>query len=87
MTGGDVVPLGKDGVTAIHRVFDWADTSRRGYVGKAKEKEGVRLQSDLLYIVQSMKIFFFTINMVSSLLLFIIFPTVLFCLLMKQMLF
>lgn len=32
MTGGDVVPLGKDGVTAMHRVFDWADTSRRGYV-------------------------------------------------------
>ena len=32
MTGGDVVPLGKDGVTAIHKVFDWANTSRRGYV-------------------------------------------------------
>ena len=31
MTGGDVVPLGKDGVTAIHKVFDWANTSRRGY--------------------------------------------------------
>ncbi|XP_065889955.1 ATPase family AAA domain-containing protein 3-like [Dysidea avara] len=30
MTGGDVVPLGKDGVTAIHKVFDWANTSRRG---------------------------------------------------------
>jgi len=32
MTGGDVVPLGKDGVTAVHKVFDWANTSRRGYV-------------------------------------------------------
>ena len=30
MTGGDIVPLGKDGVTAIHRVFDWANVSRRG---------------------------------------------------------
>ena len=30
MTGGDVVPLGKDGVTAIHKVFDWASTSRKG---------------------------------------------------------
>ena len=30
MTGGDVVPLGKDGVTAIHRVFDWAEASKRG---------------------------------------------------------
>lgn len=31
MTGGDVVPMGKDGVTAMHKVFDWAQTSRRGY--------------------------------------------------------
>ena len=30
MTGGDVVPMGKEGVTAIHKVFDWAKTSRRG---------------------------------------------------------
>ncbi|XP_037040815.1 ATPase family AAA domain-containing protein 3A homolog [Bradysia coprophila] len=30
MTGGDVGPMGKDGVTAIHKVFDWAQTSRRG---------------------------------------------------------
>lgn len=30
MTGGDVGPMGKDGVTAIHKVFDWAHTSRRG---------------------------------------------------------
>ena len=26
-----MIPLGKDGVTAIHKVFDWANTSRRGY--------------------------------------------------------
>ena len=32
MTGGDVAPMGRDGVTAMHRVFDWATTSRRGYV-------------------------------------------------------
>lgn len=30
MTGGDVGPMGRDGVTAIHKVFDWANTSRRG---------------------------------------------------------
>ncbi|KAI9562932.1 hypothetical protein GHT06_010388 [Daphnia sinensis] len=30
MTGGDVSPLGRDGVTAIHKVFDWANGSRRG---------------------------------------------------------
>ncbi|OWF44069.1 ATPase family AAA domain-containing protein 3-B-like [Mizuhopecten yessoensis] len=30
MTGGDVAPMGKDGVTAMHKTFDWASTSRRG---------------------------------------------------------
>uniref|UniRef100_A0A8C0C842 ATPase family AAA domain containing 3A n=1 Tax=Balaenoptera musculus TaxID=9771 RepID=A0A8C0C842_BALMU len=30
MTGGDVTPMGRDGVTAMHKVFDWASTSRRG---------------------------------------------------------
>ena len=30
MTGGDVGPMGKEAVTAIHKVFDWAHTSRRG---------------------------------------------------------
>lgn len=30
MTGGDVGPMGRDAVTAIHKVFDWASTSRRG---------------------------------------------------------
>uniref|UniRef100_A0A669R123 ATPase family AAA domain containing 3A n=1 Tax=Phasianus colchicus TaxID=9054 RepID=A0A669R123_PHACC len=30
MTGGDVAPMGREGVTAIHKLFDWANTSRRG---------------------------------------------------------
>ncbi|XP_016381840.1 ATPase family AAA domain-containing protein 3-A-like [Sinocyclocheilus rhinocerous] len=30
MTGGDVAPMGRDGVTAMHKVFDWAGTSGRG---------------------------------------------------------
>jgi len=30
MTGGDVAPMGSDGVTAMHKVFDWSSTSRRG---------------------------------------------------------
>uniref|UniRef100_A0A8C4WZ70 ATPase family AAA domain containing 3A n=1 Tax=Eptatretus burgeri TaxID=7764 RepID=A0A8C4WZ70_EPTBU len=30
MTGGDVAPMGRDGVTAMHKVFDWASTSRQG---------------------------------------------------------
>ena len=30
LTGGDVAPLGKDAVTEIHKVFDWAKTSSKG---------------------------------------------------------
>ncbi|XP_064642219.1 ATPase family AAA domain-containing protein 3-A-like [Lineus longissimus] len=30
MTGGDVAPMGRDGVTAMHKMFDWANSSRRG---------------------------------------------------------
>jgi ATPase family AAA domain-containing protein 3A/B len=30
LTGGDVAPLGRDGVTEIHKVFDWAKASRKG---------------------------------------------------------
>ena len=31
MTGGDVAPMGREGVSAIHKLFDWSHTSRRGY--------------------------------------------------------
>ncbi|XP_067947688.1 ATPase family AAA domain-containing protein 3-A-like [Watersipora subatra] len=30
MTGGDVAPMGREGVTAMHKVFNWAGSSRRG---------------------------------------------------------
>jgi len=30
MTGGDIAPMGREGVTAMHKVFDWASTSRKG---------------------------------------------------------
>ncbi|VDP10052.1 unnamed protein product [Soboliphyme baturini] len=32
LTGGDVAPLGRDGVSAIHKVFDWASSSRKGLI-------------------------------------------------------
>lgn len=32
LTGGDVAPMGRDGVTAVHKVFDWASTSRKGLI-------------------------------------------------------
>ncbi|PNJ04463.1 VWA1 isoform 1, partial [Pongo abelii] len=30
MTGGDVAPMGREGMTTMHKLFDWANTSRRG---------------------------------------------------------
>ncbi|CAH8831742.1 unnamed protein product [Trichobilharzia szidati] len=30
LTGGDIAPMGNEGVTAVHKVFDWAKTSRKG---------------------------------------------------------
>lgn len=30
LTGGDIAPMGKEGVTAIHKTFDWSTTSRKG---------------------------------------------------------
>uniref|UniRef100_A0A4W6EMB3 ATPase family AAA domain containing 3A n=1 Tax=Lates calcarifer TaxID=8187 RepID=A0A4W6EMB3_LATCA len=39
MTGGDVAPMGRDGVTAMHKVFDWANTSRRGYDTTLSERD------------------------------------------------
>ena len=36
LTGGDVAPMGRDGVTAIHKVFDWANTSRKGGAPRAR---------------------------------------------------
>jgi ATPase family AAA domain-containing protein 3A/B len=29
-TGGDIAPLGRDAVTELHKLFDWANTSPRG---------------------------------------------------------
>ncbi|XP_013774711.1 ATPase family AAA domain-containing protein 3-A-like [Limulus polyphemus] len=30
MSGGDVAPMGREGVSAVHKVFDWAGSTRRG---------------------------------------------------------
>jgi len=30
MTGGDIAPLGREAVSELHKVFDWANTSKRG---------------------------------------------------------
>ena len=30
MTGGDIAPMGREGVTAMHKVFDWASSTNKG---------------------------------------------------------
>lgn len=30
LTGGDLAPMGREGVSSIHKVFDWASVSRKG---------------------------------------------------------
>lgn len=54
LTGGDVAPMGRDGVTAIHKVFDWASTSRKGlllFVDEAdaflRKRSSVTISEDL----------------------------------------
>ncbi|VDP68319.1 unnamed protein product [Schistosoma mattheei] len=32
LTGGDIAPMGSEGVTAVHKVFEWAKTSRKGFM-------------------------------------------------------
>eukprot|EP00163_Fabomonas_tropica_P024361 TRINITY_DN4205_c0_g1_i8.p1 TRINITY_DN4205_c0_g1~~TRINITY_DN4205_c0_g1_i8.p1 ORF type:complete len:382 (+),score=100.86 TRINITY_DN4205_c0_g1_i8:286-1431(+) len=39
MTGGDVAPLGAQGVTELHKMFDWAKTSRKGLLIFVDEAE------------------------------------------------
>ena len=54
LSGGDVTPMGRDGVTAIHKVFNWANTSRRGlllFVDEAdaflRKRSSERMSEDL----------------------------------------
>lgn len=53
LTGGDVAPLGRDAVTELHKLFDWARTSRRGlllFVDEAdaflQSRETTRISED-----------------------------------------
>lgn len=44
MSGGDVLPLGADGVTEIHALFDWAKQSKRGVLLFIDEAEAFLAQ-------------------------------------------
>lgn len=53
LTGGDIAPLGRDAVTELHKLFDWAKTSRKGllvFVDEAdaflQSRETARISED-----------------------------------------
>jgi ATPase family AAA domain-containing protein 3A/B len=53
LTGGDIAPLGRDAVTELHKLFDWAKTSPRGlllFVDEAdaflQSRETARISED-----------------------------------------
>ena len=53
LTGGDIAPLGRDAVTEIHKLFEWAKTSRKGlllFVDEAdaflQSRETARISED-----------------------------------------
>ncbi|XP_072758459.1 ATPase family AAA domain-containing protein 3A homolog [Anoplolepis gracilipes] len=60
VTGGDLAPLGRDGVTAIHKLFDWARTSRKGlllFIDEAdaflRKRSSERISEDLRAMVNA----------------------------------
>lgn len=55
MTGGDVGPLGKDAVTELHKMFDWARTSRNGLVVFIDEAEAFLRRRDKDVISEDMR--------------------------------
>ena len=53
LTGGDIAPLGRDAVTELHKLFEWAQTSRKGlllFVDEAdaflQSRETTRISED-----------------------------------------
>lgn len=55
LTGGDVAPLGKDAVTEIHKVFDWAETSRKGVLIFVDEADAFLRRRSTEYISEDMR--------------------------------
>ncbi|XP_065218736.1 ATPase family AAA domain-containing protein 3A homolog [Planococcus citri] len=55
LTGGDVAPMGKDGVTAIHKVFDWAASSRKGLLLFIDEADAFLRKRSSEYISENLR--------------------------------
>jgi len=55
LTGGDVAPLGRDAVTEIHKVFEWANTSRRGVLLFVDESDAFLRRRSTEFISEDMR--------------------------------
>ena len=49
LTGADVAPLGKEAVTELHKLFDWASHSKKGLVLFVDEADGESFLSFLSF--------------------------------------
>lgn len=55
MTGGDVLPLGREAVSEIHKTFDWASTNSRGTLLFIDEADAFLRQRDRAVISEDMR--------------------------------
>lgn len=55
LTGGDVAPMGSEGVTAIHKVFDWASSSRKGLLLFIDEADAFLRKRSSEYISENLR--------------------------------
>lgn len=55
LTGGDVAPMGRDGVTSIHKVFDWASSSRKGLLLFIDEADAFLRKRSSEYISENLR--------------------------------
>lgn len=55
MTGGDIAPLGKDAVTEIHKIFDWANTTTRGVMLFVDEADAFLRKRSTEHISEDMR--------------------------------
>jgi ATPase family AAA domain-containing protein 3A/B len=55
MTGGDIAPLGKDGVTEIHKLFDWANSTNKGVLLFVDEADAFLRKRSTEHISEDMR--------------------------------
>lgn len=55
MTGGDIAPLGKDAVTEIHKIFDWAESTNKGVILFVDEADAFLRKRSTEHISEDMR--------------------------------